>query len=369
MGRLRLYIYCLTMERTRRPRGSTEGPHCTRRHPRAKRRLRLLLDHGANVHAEDEDKWTPLHLASFKGNTETVRLLLDRGANADSKNKDGRSPLHEASSKGRKNTVRLLLDHGANAIAEDNGGWTPLHVASSEGETETVRLLLGRGASADAKDNEGRTSSQTVLTTLRRLLLSVLSDSSIGASWSNVCWVHFWGTLCPHMILAPTQQALTELTLHSDAPVGASSGLSLAGLYFPLLCVFSVRGLVFELSVEVETFVLRHAATLAQLEVLACKLPTPANLPLSYSQSISTALARDEGLSSGPGGWDWIWDCFAAELTALVTLDVDTQCRYIEPSSFWEVPFPESRCAADAAALQRFHMTVAARSRETRGES
>ncbi|KAH9032751.1 hypothetical protein EDB85DRAFT_1953945, partial [Lactarius pseudohatsudake] len=170
-------------------------------------------------------------------------------------------------------------------------------------------------------------------------------------------------------ILAPSQQTLTELTLHSDALVGASSGLSLSGLHFSLLCALSVRGLVIELSVDVEPFALRHAATLSQLEVLACKLPAPVNSPLSYSQSISTALARDEGLSSGPGGWDWIWDCFAAELTALVTLDVDTQCRYIEPTSFWEVPFPESRCAADAAALRRFHMTVTARSRETCGES
>ncbi|KAH8997856.1 hypothetical protein EDB86DRAFT_869173 [Lactarius hatsudake] len=205
---------------------------------------------------------------------------------------------------------------------------------------------------------------QTVLTTLRRLVLSVLSDRSIGAFWFNICWVHFWGTLCPHTILAPTQQTLTELTLHSDALVGASSGLSLAALYFPLLCALSVRGLVFELSVEVEPFVLRHATTLAQLEVLACKLPAPTNLPFSNSRSISTALARDEGLSSGSGGWDRIWDRFAAELTALVTLDVDTECRYIEPTSLWEVLVPESRYTADAAALRRFHMTVAARSRE-----
>ncbi|KAH9032747.1 hypothetical protein EDB85DRAFT_2145313 [Lactarius pseudohatsudake] len=212
---------------------------------------------------------------------------------------------------------------------------------------------------------------QTVLTTLRRLVLSVLSDLIPDTCLFNTPgrWIHFWGTLYPHMILDPTQQTLTELTLHSDAPVRASSGLSLAGLYFPLLSLLSVRGLVFELSVEVEPFVLRHAATLTQLEVLACKLPAPANLLLSYSQSTSTALAQDEGLGSGPGGWDWIWDCFAAELVALVTLDVDTECRYIKPTPFWEVPVPESRYAADAAALQRFHMTVAARSRETGEES
>ncbi|KAH9173971.1 hypothetical protein EDB89DRAFT_646689 [Lactarius sanguifluus] len=205
---------------------------------------------------------------------------------------------------------------------------------------------------------------QTVLTTLRRLLLSVLSlsDRLPDVVAFDARWCHFWGTLCPRMILAPTQHTLTELTLHSDAPVGASSGLSLAGLHFPRLYALSMRRFVFEPSVGVEPFVLRHAATLVQLQVLVCKLPKPVDMSLSSSQSPSTALARDEGLSSGSDGWDRIWHRFAAELTALVTLDVDLECRYVELISLWDIHVPESRYAADAAALRHFHMTVASRS-------
>ncbi|KAH9022808.1 hypothetical protein EDB84DRAFT_1618436 [Lactarius hengduanensis] len=207
---------------------------------------------------------------------------------------------------------------------------------------------------------------QTVLTTLRRLLLSVLSDRAPDAVAFDARWCHFWGTLCPRMILAPTQHTLTDLTLHSDAPVGALSGLSLAGLHFPLLCALSIRGLVFEPSIGVEPFVLRHVATLVQLEVLACKLPNPVDLSLTSFQSLSTALSRDE---SGPDGWDRIWDRFAAELTALVTLNVDLECRYVELVFLWEAYVSELRYAADAAALRRFHMTVTSRSGEMRDES
>ena len=206
---------------------------------------------------------------------------------------------------------------------------------------------------------------QTVLTTLRRLKVHVLFDRSPSVRIFDDRWGHFWSSLFPRMILAPTQHALTELTLHSDGRVGASSGLTLAGLHFPHLCALSLCHLFFQPSVGVEPFVLRHAATLAQLELLACKLPDPTDTLLS--QSPSTALARDEESSSEPGGWDRIWDRFAAELTALITLHVDPKCRYVDLVSLWEIDTPESRNAADAAALRRFHMTVTARSEETRG--
>ncbi|KAI9453702.1 hypothetical protein BJY52DRAFT_1418162 [Lactarius psammicola] len=209
---------------------------------------------------------------------------------------------------------------------------------------------------------------QTVLTNLWHLQLSVLPDSDPDPETTFARWCHFWGTLTPRMILAPTQHALTELTLHSDIHVGASSGLSLAGLHFPHLCALSLCKLVFEPSVAVEPFILRHAATLARLELLACKLPT--------------ALAGEEWSISGSGGWDRIWDRFAVELIALVVLHVDERSRrrwgfglvyrYVRPDpermAYWEIDL-DSRNVADAAALRRFHVTVVARSEHARGAS
>ncbi|KAI9453701.1 hypothetical protein BJY52DRAFT_803833 [Lactarius psammicola] len=205
---------------------------------------------------------------------------------------------------------------------------------------------------------------QTVLATLRRLQLSVLFFSPPVPFTSSAPWCHFWGTLFPHMILAPTQHTLTELTLHSDIYVGASSGLSFAGLHFPHLCVLSLRNLIFQPFVAVEPFVLRHAATLTRLELFACRLPT--------------SFAGGEFSISGSGGWEHIWDRFAAELTALVALRVDErghrpsthsngpECWYVvelEKMAYWEIDL-HSRKAADVAALRRFHMTVTARLEE-----
>ncbi|KAI9453706.1 hypothetical protein BJY52DRAFT_1189402 [Lactarius psammicola] len=198
----------------------------------------------------------------------------------------------------------------------------------------------------------------TVLMTLRRLQLSVLSDRASDAWTFSERWCYFWGTLLPRMILAPTQHALTELTLHSDTYISSSTGLSLAGLHFPHLSTLSLRKLVFQPSVGIEPFILRHTATLAQLEILTCGLP--------HSPFLPAALAQDEEPSSGSSCWDRIWDRFAAELTALVTLHVDLECRYVEFVLFWEVKGHESRYATDDAALRRFRMAVAARSEETR---
>ncbi|KAN0138066.1 hypothetical protein V8E53_003955 [Lactarius tabidus] len=220
---------------------------------------------------------------------------------------------------------------------------------------------------------------QTVLTTLRQLELSMTLDRSLGlnAAWDP--WVHFWG-LCPPIVLSPTQHSLTELTLHSDVHVGSSSGLSLRALHFPHLRALSLCNLVFDRSVGAEDFILRHAATLVQLGLIMCKLPFHIDRSLSLSPSPSltqfATLARDEESNDGPRCWDRIWDRFATELTGLVSLYVDErrrdlwgnaslECRYVDPGtriSYREIDAPEPRNTADAKALQRFGMTVAARS-------
>ena len=226
---------------------------------------------------------------------------------------------------------------------------------------------------------------QTVLTTLRQLRLFMILDRALGLNTALDHWCHFWGTLCPRIFLAPTQQSLTELTLHSDVYVGALSELSLRALRFPHLCTLSLRNIVFEPSVGAEYFILRHALTLVQLELIMCKLPidTDRSLYPSTSLSPSTTLAEYEESSNGSRCWDRIWDRFAAELIALVVLHVDErrrdpwgntnlECRYVDPGpgvSYWEADALEPRNTADAEALGRFRMIVAARSDEMYGKS
>ena len=140
--------------------------------------------------------------------------------------------------------------------------------------------------------------------------------------------------------------------------------LSFTGLHFPNLRVLSLRGLVFNPSVGVEPFILRHAATLARLELISCKLLIP----------------NDEESGMGPTRWAHIWDSFATGLTALVSLHVDESgvhgsghrryVRHRTELSHWEVTVPAHLDVADALALERLYVTVAARSSgEARGVS
>jgi hypothetical protein len=204
---------------------------------------------------------------------------------------------------------------------------------------------------------------QTVLTTLRHLHLSVLFDSAPDPFRFSSRWCHFWDTL-PRIILAPTQDALTELTLHSDEPVGAWSGFSLTGLHFPHLYAVSLRNFIFMSSVGIVPFVLQHASTLTRLEILSCTLPLNDEISLSPSDSDSpsTAPTPAEESSFGPDSWHPIWDRFAAELTTLIMLRVDGPEFLHTSSTLWEIGANEQHDAADVAALRRFRMIVAARS-------
>lgn len=40
--------------------------------------MKLLLEFGANVNAEDSEKWTPLHAAATCGHLHLVRYLIAR---------------------------------------------------------------------------------------------------------------------------------------------------------------------------------------------------------------------------------------------------------------------------------------------------
>ncbi|KAH9016674.1 hypothetical protein EDB83DRAFT_89411 [Lactarius deliciosus] len=215
---------------------------------------------------------------------------------------------------------------------------------------------------------------QTVLTTLPRFQLSPLLDS-LHPLTVDVSWSHFWGPLCPR-ILTPIQHFLMELTLHSNVHVGAVAGLSFNGLHFPRLCALSLGKAIFDTSVGVQDFTLRHAPTITRLGLLMCGLPispgTPSPIP-------PMALTRNESDSGpGPDSWECIWDYFVANLTALISLRVD-ECHNGYSQDFrydfnrlwslinWNIDAFTSRDATDAAALRRFHMTVAARSEEVRG--
>ena len=106
----------------------------------------LLLEHGADVNAEDRFGFRPLHWAAHYGHKDVAELLLANGADMNPQEWQGLTPLHWAALEGHKDVAELLLAKGADVNAKDNEGRTPLAVAEEYGHTELVELLKKHGA-------------------------------------------------------------------------------------------------------------------------------------------------------------------------------------------------------------------------------
>ena len=119
--------------------------------------VKLLLEYRADQNAKDKFGVTPLHRAAYMGHVEVVKLFLKHGTNPNVQNKDGVTPLYAAAYRGHVDVVALLLKHGANPNAKDKDGMTPLYVAVLNGHVDVVRLLLEHGADPNIKDKNGVT--------------------------------------------------------------------------------------------------------------------------------------------------------------------------------------------------------------------
>lgn len=134
LGRLKLFPLWVVADQTHNP---TEF-------------VQLLLDAGADVHAQNSFYGTALQAAAYRGHSETVRLLLNAGADVKAQGELDATVLQAAASGGLHGTLSLLLMGGADVNFESIICGTALHAAASQGHDETVRVLLKAGADVNA---------------------------------------------------------------------------------------------------------------------------------------------------------------------------------------------------------------------------
>ena len=116
-----------------------------------------LIKLGADIEAEDQEKWKPLHYAAKAGNLEVARCLIDRGAQIETKTKLGWTPLHTAVISDKFDIVKFLIDSGAQIEAQNAFQKTPLHLATFYNRYNVANLLIKEGAKIDARDKDGNT--------------------------------------------------------------------------------------------------------------------------------------------------------------------------------------------------------------------
>lgn len=116
--------------------------------PQAAYLASILLEHGADVNAEDEQGLTPLLLAARFGSATLLGRLLERNVHIDAESLEGRSVVTMALLSSNQEAVQALLthldktDHRLLLDKQDKDGWAPLHWACAIGELATLELLL-----------------------------------------------------------------------------------------------------------------------------------------------------------------------------------------------------------------------------------
>jgi ankyrin repeat protein len=121
--------------------------------------VQMLIEHNAEIHIQTDVGQSPLHIAASPWTTrdqvDIMQVLLDHGANPNARDNDNATPLHHSSWWGKEHTItrdgtvegtRLLLKHGAVINAEDNEGRTSLQLALEHGRDEIVTCLKEHGA-------------------------------------------------------------------------------------------------------------------------------------------------------------------------------------------------------------------------------
>lgn len=124
---------------------------------------KLLLDHGADPHIEDENGDPAMVFAAKKENEGIARLLIARGVSVDSKNREGLTALIRQISSASLDDIQLMLELGADPNQRGNGGETPLimlteisSASPNDGrEGAAMEVLIKHGADVNATDDLG----------------------------------------------------------------------------------------------------------------------------------------------------------------------------------------------------------------------
>nr|XP_029732091.1 uncharacterized protein LOC115268182 [Aedes albopictus] len=130
--------------------------HCAAQEGMIKK-VRKLIDDGANVNALNLNELTALHLSSSAGHSLVVELLLENGASVNNVEIHGWTPLHFACQNDRKEVVLTLIKNGANIESLDNDYCTALHISALQGHCNIVDALLKKGANVNVVGKNGMT--------------------------------------------------------------------------------------------------------------------------------------------------------------------------------------------------------------------
>lgn len=127
------------------------------------------------INAVNEQGFSPLILACYRGNAPVAHYLIDHVKDIDYKSKEG-TALAAASVRYNKELVEHLLSKNANPNIADSAGNTPLFWAVKTGNRELVETLLKHKADKTLKDENGATPFEYALQAKNSEIINLLKD-------------------------------------------------------------------------------------------------------------------------------------------------------------------------------------------------
>ena len=136
--------------------------------------MKVLLEHGADPDLCDDDRETPLIIATRSNIIPVVEALLATNCHLNYKGFMDYTALHWAVYSNHVTIVKLLLEHGASVNERNCLNRLPLHMAASCNAVESAWLLLEFGAETDCVDSSGITPLLAAVQMGHRALVKVL---------------------------------------------------------------------------------------------------------------------------------------------------------------------------------------------------
>ncbi|XP_061565179.1 poly [ADP-ribose] polymerase tankyrase-2-like [Cololabis saira] len=166
---------------------------------------------------------TALHLAAGYNNLEVAEYLLQHGADVNAQDKGGLIPLHNAASYGHVDVAAVLIKYDACVNATDKWAFTPLQEAAQKGRTQLCALLLAHGADPTLRNQEGQSALDLVTADdVRALLTAAMPPSALPG-----CFKPQVITVAPPTSGAPPVAVVPPL-LPSSSSSSSSSSLHVA---------------------------------------------------------------------------------------------------------------------------------------------